>query len=555
MTTASVHPGDGAAAPDLTFTALCHLASWSAGRQIQGGWAFGDELRQSGILDFSFASLDRIDAFLDQLRIQKKPVFEQAMAEPGYVNLVHLLAFYVGELISRANGVPVDWSLLEQARLPDPFSPAAEQDASPTLLLTCLVRFRADDEPQPFWPLFAIFSRLFEDGEDKSIRLSASFVMALPADETAAGRPLAPLPPVPRGLHAAARFAYSGLSDEERKALFITPLGWMASDPIQKLIDAEMDLLASGFVTWGAIVQANGLLFQQSWHRGAMGEVLYDPANRTPMDDLAAVASAVYALKAGTPSNAEEQVVAEHLRSEVNRAFGLLIPASICTHPLRLSSTFFEQMHLPDGSLAMRQIPLLIHPKWPGVVKPLPATLWPRVVAEEWMDSSYQRFGRRVSAARAKALEEAARPDPEMAFQLAMRLYKSAQDADGPRRALELLEMTATRFGHTQSMLWAGHLHQRGQGTAHNPRQAFQWYLAAAQREHVEAMCLVAEDHMRPTGVEPNLVKAEQWLRQAASLGHAPARRLLVECGFDPDPAQAGAGFLSAVRNRWRRRS
>jgi hypothetical protein len=390
-------------------------------------------------------------------------------------------------------------------------------------------------------------SRLFESGEDKSIALSASLVMR----GTDQGASLPPLAPSYLPFKTQERVA--GMTDAEFVRLRLTPPAWLSDDPLGALLNAEDDLLRHGHVTWAVPVQVNSSLFSPTWDRGAPGELLYDPAGRASPEALSTVASAVYRLKADTSRDAEhtppEAEFAHYLRDETIRVFGRCVPPAVCGYPLQVSSTFIDRSHLPDGTLAMNILPILVHQGHPGVVIPLPAALWPELMRSDWMDASERQHGKRFTAEELRN-GAMAPPSVEDQYRMAMELYGLAeQDPENLNKARALWELNAVR-GHALSLMALGNLHSRGHGVPENPRQAFQYYLAAAQMGDVDAQVAVAENLMLVDGVGCDLVKAEQWLRKAAGSGSRRAKHLLIENGFDEPPGGSRRGLLGKFFGR-----
>lgn len=529
-----------------SLAALCHLASWFDRRPIPGGWAFEQELRASGLLDYSFDSLGRIDAFLDQLRERHRPEPMQVAQQASWTHLIELLAFYTGELISRANTIPVAWRQVRPSgSTADPFGKAPSIDAEGDTL-TCFVREQAGSTPQPFWPQHVLMRRLFESTAGSSIRVSASALMHQIPAPSAGRRPLPALPP--RYLPFDIAGALRQLSPEQLAALRIHAPSWMADDPLRAVLDAEPDLLRRGCVTWGAVVHAHPWLFRQRWHQGAPAEILFDPMGRLAPEELLSVVGSLRPLRQQAAEDPQEQAMSAHLRSDTSRALLMEVPRTRCSYPLRLSSTYVDQLHLPDGTLARRCLPILVDPS-SGLVKPLPFGLWPRPLVRGWMDSSQALHGRRLPVSRLRSEARSPAPDTKAVFQMALRLYRGdEQTPPNPQRAHALWLLNA-QSEHAASMYWLGKLCRKGEGVPRNPAQAFTWFQRAASAGDAHAMVALAQEHMAAHGVEPDLVKAEEWLRHAASLGNRKAVDLLHEGGFDEAPRTGTWGrFVKALR-------
>ena len=93
----------------LTFRALCYLHAFEHRLPVQDGLPVESLLRATR-LDFSVQSLERIDVFLDALRKTRKISQNEHLNDPAIRNLLSMLAFYVGEVISRSIGARPHWS-------------------------------------------------------------------------------------------------------------------------------------------------------------------------------------------------------------------------------------------------------------------------------------------------------------------------------------------------------------------------------------------------------------------------------------------------------------
>jgi hypothetical protein len=350
----------------LTFSALCYLHAWEHRLPLQDGLAFEPLLRRIR-LDYSLDSLARIDTFLDALRTAKKPRAQAFLAEPANQNLLYLLAFYTGEVVSRALGRPPEWS----AAGPD-FEGSAVCNFPGTAA-------RLAD----FAPLVAICSRLFQPNVEKSVHFSATGV--LPPELVPRCAAMGRLKPAQAPAPVDAAQAMQRLTPGAREELTLREPPWIAQDGLAPLFKAAPDLLWRGRVVWAALVQANNdLLRADGEFAGAPGEVVYDPAGRVPADVLAAVARQLFALKGTQPQEPALARYAAYLDAEDERVFGLDVPPQACPYPLKASSTWFQRSYLPGRRLAQPCFPVLVSEQHPGLVLFLPHVLWPQALLEAW---------------------------------------------------------------------------------------------------------------------------------------------------------------------------
>ena len=68
---------------------------------------------------------------------------------------------------------------------------------------------------------------------------------------------------------------------------------------------------------------------------------------------------------------------------------------------------------------------------------------------------------------------------------------------------------------------------ERGIAMTQNDKEAFQWYLKAAELGHAKAQYKVADAYLSDTGVEPNEVFAKQWFSKSATQGNLMSQAYL----------------------------
>ncbi|MEJ8835286.1 hypothetical protein [Ramlibacter sp. AN1133] len=357
-------------------SALCTLQAWEQRSEIPGGVAFEPLLRRLA-LDHSPASLARIDTFLDALRTAKKPQREAFLAEQSGQNLLYLLAFYAADVIGRSLHCAPEWVAHEHsglARLQGELGERVFENSIVCNFPGSAARI-AD-----FAPLVSICARLFSAAGDKSVAFSCGALIPAPVQGSAMPLPAAPGFGYPLDLQE----ALSRCGARDRASLDILPPPWVAKDPLASLFAAVPHVLRSGRVVWGAVIQANQVLFTPEPHGGAPGEVVYDPTGRAPAAALDEVAQAILALKGKPFDDPALAGISKYLADETTRAFGLDVPASISPYPLKIASTWFDRGYLPGTVLAHRSFPLIVSPAQPGLVLFLPAVVWPAVLLQAW---------------------------------------------------------------------------------------------------------------------------------------------------------------------------
>jgi hypothetical protein len=174
------------------------------------------------------------------------------------------------------------------------------------------------------------------------------------------------------------------------RVAFITRVAWfMIRDKLRIILRDQYELHDEGRVVWGALIQANQLLF--------------DPANRTTLpaagvyspdryyddhvEDLQSIAQTLSELKGTKPKEPRLRRLVDLITDELARALRLQVPEEMCEGREVYLTTFLVQpSHLPDGYLAQGFFPLLIAPRTTAAVMVLPARYWPPELLQLWTE-------------------------------------------------------------------------------------------------------------------------------------------------------------------------
>lgn len=366
----------------IRMTALCYPAAWEQGVPIAGGMAHAQELQAAG-LDFSVASLARIDALLDHLREAHHPSHDDVVKRQDLQNLLFLLAFHTGEVIARSQRCAPLWQTHDELARTEPAFTAVVQRCFEHFLN---VRFPGARGMRlgELMPLYALTTRLCdEDGGGKSIAFSADG--CIPPEFGQGGpRHAEPLPPLPpQGLPVDLATKLGAWTAEQRKALDMPRPNWLEGDDLERLFDAGEAIFEGGRVAWGALVQANNVLFDPTKDMAAPGEVLYDPQGRFAPEDLSTIAAAAFNLRKNPPADPALVAIADYLNDERQRVFALDAP--LTPYPLKISSTFLDQRHFAGGCILLRHFPIVLHDEFPGLVRLLPHPFWPDDFRRQWL--------------------------------------------------------------------------------------------------------------------------------------------------------------------------
>lgn len=170
------------------------------------------------------------------------------------------------------------------------------------------------------------------------------------------------------------------------------PPPWIGQDPYtQEVFSAQDQLLSRGRLAWGAVVQANTILFTNTGpdsRTNSGADIIWSDAQRS-LDDPEAmlpVARELFAFKAGAGMDAETDHMGALLADEFLRKRRIPVPTAWSpAYPTVMSSIFVDRAHLPAGYLGGSLLPLLVLPEATDAVMIAPGFFWPkRFVETAW---------------------------------------------------------------------------------------------------------------------------------------------------------------------------
>lgn len=167
-----------------------------------------------------------------------------------------------------------------------------------------------------------------------------------------------------------------------------TPSWLQSTDPLVEVYRRQGMLMREGRVVWGALVQANSMLFQPGINdHPAMVIHSADPIFAEEPDQLAAIARRLFQLKNTTPSEPSERQLAEMITDEMQRGMGWSVPKS-CTAGRDVTSTtlIVFRSHLSDRILRCSVFPMLTHPETKAVMI-VPSKYWPPTFFATWFST------------------------------------------------------------------------------------------------------------------------------------------------------------------------
>ena len=527
----------------LDFSALNYLSTFNRDLSFESDMIYLDRLKNYR-LDYSINSLKRIDQFLDDIREQEHPEEQDFLEDHAKYCLLHLLCFYVGEVIGRARGTSFHWynyeEMVKRAPGHEVFGDAFYTTAC------CDFPYLAGDRVGSFLPLNAIMTRMFEDdGGGKSVYFSAG--MFLPSAETDSSlwdMPLKKVPPmdleidIPRQLDT--------LSPEDQAYLHTTMPDWAINDDISRFFDQHDRVLQTGKIVWAALIQANKALLETG-DRNHGGEIVYDPDGRMPFVDLLTASDMLANLKGKKNLDPEQQYIGDYLENERIRVFGLDVPASTLPYPLKISTTFFDRKHLPDGMLSLSYFPILLDQA--GVAVVVPSKYWTTLFRQQWMNASEeQRVSREKKARHREAMQKTESVIIEKDGQLVVGIRRKQPDITEAERLFRLgvqfsegdgvkqdyvqahkYFFESAQHGHQTSLFNLGVLYERGFGVQENLIVAFDYFLRSAESGEIDGQMKVARWYVNGKGVSRNLTQAKLWFTKAADQGNEDAKKILTE--------------------------
>ncbi len=150
------------------------LETYARGAEVDGGWKFAKALQQAR-LDFSHASLERVDLLLKAIRERAKPAHDDFLADTVGRNFCALLAYYLMAVLARRSGAQIDWHDTASARK------AVSEWASITDGPFTRIVASAPDQGLLFLPLVWVHDHLFGLGLGQA-RTAADYLDGVTAE-------------------------------------------------------------------------------------------------------------------------------------------------------------------------------------------------------------------------------------------------------------------------------------------------------------------------------------------------------------------------------------
>jgi hypothetical protein len=176
------------------------------------------------------------------------------------------------------------------------------------------------------------------------------------------------------------------MSPEAITALLGPKPPWLVeSDAYMQVFVQQELLLTQGQVIWGALVQANRLLFSPGeGDSAAMVLRSSDAYFDDHPQELRRIGQAFFQLKDTEPADPMLREAARRVSDEHSRSMGEeVVPGLFSRRPLFDNSTLVFRKHLPNGMIAHGLLPILTHPSTPAILI-LPFQFWTEELLLRW---------------------------------------------------------------------------------------------------------------------------------------------------------------------------
>lgn len=359
-----------------TVRALWYLNNFFSQQVWTNGLSYEYELRALN-LDYSLASLKRIDDLLSEIRsrgnLQEQLFFEADRNQ----KFVFLLTFYCGELVGRIRGqAPVWYDFNEFVEK----YPQMADKISPSFTHYILVQHPKNEtyaKDKIWFPLVAIYDRLFHTDENKSVYQSIRTL--LDQHQYIPDEQCFPTPCV-QSLDIDIQQEIEKLPAQALGYLQQIPSDVLLNQhPVYQNVEQLHQLYQQGKCVWAVSVRP---IEAYQNDRTPIVDMIYDPTGRTDLEALREIAQKIYMLYREENVEPENRAFAQKLLQSMGRLRAVDIPANISVIPLKISSIYVWRAHLPSSDLSTDALPILINSQTEAQY----ATILP---AYFWRDTEY----------------------------------------------------------------------------------------------------------------------------------------------------------------------
>lgn len=165
-----------------------------------------------------------------------------------------------------------------------------------------------------------------------------------------------------------------------------TPTWMDKSDALNEVLKKQDLLYTEGTVVWGALIQANKLLFSPGLDDcPALLVYSNDKYFDARPQELRLIGRKIFALKNTSPSDPDLRDVAQLVSDEMNRSMSFQLPKVFSSRHINAAAFMVFRKHIPNGVLSAGLFPLLIHPSTEVVII-VPFEFWPIEMIIMWKE-------------------------------------------------------------------------------------------------------------------------------------------------------------------------
>ncbi|QIL79174.1 hypothetical protein G7047_04035 [Diaphorobacter sp. HDW4A] len=352
-------------------------------------------------LDYSIASVTRIQQWLDRQRSLRSQAGREIYVHALDGDTLMLLSFYLAEWIGRSVGSPPVWSMRT-------LKPGSQ---------VCIVNF--PEYSATSLGVVKLPGIVAHAWTTEGANLAASLEQLI--DLRVLGSPTQSLKPLRADRDTVFHERADALEPVVRSAMWSArPPTLEHGDPLSGYFAEQRELFERGHFTCGGVIQAHADLHKPEYVGLRIAEVVYDPANLLRYDDVQALAKALRCWSETVDEvdlSPPTQALRTHLRSCTSRMLSEDVSSRLFGYPLKICSIWVDQEHLPDGMLSYQGVPLVIAPDVSRHAKLLPHQAWSEEFREAWLSEGQARWGKRHAIA--KMMVEAR----EQSRQIAERMF------------------------------------------------------------------------------------------------------------------------------------
>ncbi|HEY6096338.1 MAG TPA: hypothetical protein VIU93_15465 [Gallionellaceae bacterium] len=162
---------------------------------------------------------------------------------------------------------------------------------------------------------------------------------------------------------------------------------WMDKrDALNEILRQQSLLLQEGKIVWGALIQANKLLFSPG-RDDCPALLVYsaDPYFDSRPQELRQIGHSIFSLKDTIPDHPELEEVAQLVSDKMDRSMNFRLPHVLSNREIRAAAFMVFRKHIPTGVLTAGTFPILIHPSTDAVMI-VPCEFWPIELIVLWKE-------------------------------------------------------------------------------------------------------------------------------------------------------------------------